>query len=571
MTDVVYINDDQRSIITSESYADLIINTTSPRGIIGIPDAVYQEMNIVYSIAYLPVEQFFGDPINRFGYSSIPKLYGLASEVALEASRIDELRQTKRFNLFGSGVMIAVIDTGINYTLPAFRKADGTTKIEAIWDQTIQSGETPNDYGFGTEYKREQINLALQAENPLQVVPTTDDNGHGTMVAAVAAGSPEDEADFSGVAPEAELIIVKLMPAKQYLREFYEVREGAVCYQENSIMWALQYCRLVAFRLSRPVVFCLAIATSQNSHDGLSPLGTIVNFFSRTPRIGMVTVAGNEGNKGRHFFGVIDPAIGNIPVELSVDEGVGGFSMQLWGASPGLFSIDILSPSGEYIPRIAAGLRVSREITFIFDETIINVYYETVEKQTGDQLIFLRFQNVSAGIWKFNVYGYGNLTNNFHIWLPMGDMISNGVRFIQPDIYTTVLSPGTTENSIMVTAYQPVNQTLYIEASRGYTRTNFIKPEFAAPGVDYIAPNQLGEYVPYSGTGVAAAHTAGIVALMMEWGVVLGNQPAISTLEIKNYLIRGAKRSRIQTYPNRDWGYGILDLYNTFNILRTRV
>lgn len=557
------------SLMISQEYADLIISTQAP-GVKIIPNATYQEMNIITTIAYIPVAQFMEGSINVYDYSSIPKLYGLAADVSIEASGLTKLRQFPSFNLRGAGVLIGIIDTGINYTLPVFEKADGTSKINRIWDQTIQGGPYPQ-FGpeLGTVFKQEQLNQAIQSENPLSIVPSTDDNGHGTAMAAIAAGSEIKDQDFTGVAPDAELVIVKLMPAKQYLRDYFRIVDNAVCYQENSIMWALQFCYNVGRELNRPVVTCLALGSSQDSHDGISPVDQLVNGFSYLARSGVVNAAGNEGNSGRHFFGTIDPTIGSVPVELNVEEKVKGFSMQIWGTSPGIYSIDIYSPTGEYVPRIAAGLRVNRKIAFIFDETVINVEYQTVENITGDQLILLRFSNVSAGVWKFNVYGQGNLVNSFHIWLPMGDMISRSVRFIQPDIYTTVLSCGTAEFSIGVTAYNPVNQTLYVEASRGYTRSNVIKPDFAAPGVNYKAPDKDGNYVNYSGTGVAAAHTTGIVALMMEWGVTFGNQPNINAVDIKNYLIRGARRNPNQPYPNRDWGYGIVDIYNTFNILRS--
>jgi subtilisin family serine protease len=310
------------------------------------------------------------------------------------------------------------------------------------------------------------------------------------------------------------------------------------------------------------------MGTSQTSHDGGTPLGNLISVLGDFPRVVTVTSVGNEGNLGRHYYGLIDPVIGYNTVELNVGEKDEGLSMYFWGDAPGIFTLDILSPSGEYIPRLAAGLRVFREISFIFEQTIIYIHILTVESETGDQFILLRFNNVSPGIWRFNVYGQGDLLSGFHIWLPMGDMITRETYFVQPDIYTTVLSPSTAVVPISVTAYNPVNGTLYINASRGYTRTNTIKPEFGAPGVNYVAPALNGQFIPYNGTGVAASHTAGIAALILEWGVVRGNQPTLDTQEIKKYLIRGARRSNILTYPNRDWGYGMLDVFNVFDILR---
>lgn len=563
------LTQDQRSIITSEDYANLIIDYRSnPQILQAIPNSTVQIMNEAFAVVYIPVSQFAGKSIGVYGYSATPNLYGLTSEVALEASEVDNLRKIPNFNLRGSGVLIGIIDTGINYTLPLFKNRDGTTRIYSLWDQNIESDHFPAREMYGTEYRRDQINQALQAPDPLSVVPSMDDNGHGTMLAAVSGGLEAEEASFAGVAPEAEFVIVKLKQVKKYLREYFVIPDTATCYQEDDIMWGIQYCTRVARTANRPITICIGLGTAQGAHDGRSPLSVFTSILANFPRTGVTVSVGNEGNLGRHFHGIIDPAVGNTVVELNVAENEGGFSMELWGDAPGIYSIDILSPSGEYIPRITASLRVDREIAFIFETTTISVEYQTVENETGDQLILMRFRNVSSGTWRFTVYGQGDLPLGFHIWLPMGNMLSTDTRFVQPDIYTTVLAPGTSDTAFAVTAYNPLNNTLYVNASRGYTRSNVVKPELAAPGVNYIAPDKNGKFITYSGSGVAAAHGAGIVGLMLEWGVVLGNQPSIRTLEIKNYLIRGARRVNTLTYPNRDWGYGSIDIYNSFNVLR---
>ncbi|HEX3022402.1 MAG TPA: S8 family serine peptidase, partial [Lachnospiraceae bacterium] len=156
----------------------------------------------------------------------------------------------------------------------------------------------------------------------------------------------------------------------------------------------------------------------------------------------------------------------------------------------------------------------------------------------------------------------------FDIWLPMGNMITSDTYFTVPDNYMTLLSPGTAVVPIVLTAYDIANDSLYIEASRGYNGDNVIKPELAAPGVNYIAPNQNKEFVAFSGSSVAAAHTAGIVAMILEWGVVRGNEPNLDTIEVKNYLIRSSVKSPNVTYPNREWGYGIINIYKVFDVLK---
>ena len=205
-------------------------------------------------------------------------------------------------------------------------------------------------------------------------------------------------------------------------------------------MWALNYCNQEARRLNRPLVICFGIGSSQGGHTGRSPLSVVLNIVADLPDTVVVTSAGNEGNLGRHYYGVIDPTIGSNTVELNVSENDKQFAMELWGNPPGIYSIDVLSPSGEYIPRIPASIRVGRVISFIFEQTTLYVDYSTIESQTGDQLILIRFDNASAGIWRFNVYGHGDLATGFHIWLPMGNFISENTYFIQPNIFTTVLS-----------------------------------------------------------------------------------------------------------------------------------
>lgn len=560
---------EERERITSDDYADVIVEyRTNPQLLESFENATIHIMNDFYAVVHIPAAQL-QERLANFIYAELPILFGLTDENSLEASGVFELRNIPAFNLRGEGVAIGIIDTGIDYTNPIFLRPDGSTKIISIWDQTIESAnQFPDNAYFGTEYGRDQINQALASENPFEIVPSRDVNGHGTRMAGIAAGNDMEDAEFFGVAPDAELIVVKLRQAKQSLRDFFLIPENVECFQENHVMWAVQYCSQVARLMGQPLVICLGIGSSQGAHAGRSPLAVTLNITGTIPGTAIITAVGNEGNMGRHYYGVIDPAIGSNTVEINVGENDRGFSMELWGDPPGIYSIDLLSPSGEYIPRIPPGLRVNRVISFIFESTVIFVTYQLIETQTGGQLILIRFQDATPGIWRFNVYGHGDLATGFHMWLPMGDFISGDTYFIQPNIYTTVLSPATAANPISVTAYNPVNGNLYVNSSRGYTRANVIKPEIAAPGVNYLAPTLEQTFDTFTGTSVAAAHTAGIAAMLLEWGTVRGNQPGMDSGEIKNYLIRGAERRQNLTYPNRDWGYGILDIFNVFDIMR---
>ena len=560
--------DDAHRII-SEDYADLLIEHYGDSTIFEkFTDATVDIINSILAVVHVPVEQITNSAVYEFGYSAMPSLFGLISRESLEASGVPQIRNFPNFDLRGQGVLLGFIDSGIDYTNPIFQNEDGTSRIALIWDQTIVDGVPPEDQYYGEEYTQERINLALQSENPFDIVPSIDEVGHGTMVAGIAGGSEVPDQNFFGVASEAEFVIVKLKPAKRYLKEFFRVPEDVICYQENDILFALDYLLAAAARLNRPMVICLAIGTSQGAHDGR---GTLSNYLSRiaaTPGIAIVVAAGNEGNARRHYFGTVDRNIGYNTVELNVGENESGFSMELWGQSPSIFSIDILSPSGEYIPRLSTSLDENREVSFVFEETLIYVDFQMVESQSGDQLILMRFTNPSPGIWRFNVFERGDINTGFHIWLPMDGFISDNTYFIQSDPYITILSLGNSELPITVTAYNDLNDSLYLNSSRGFTRLGVVKPEVAAPGVNVTGPTLNHGFADFTGTSVSAAHMAGIAAMMLEWGNIRGNLIGMSTVELKKLVIRGANRNEELEYPNPDWGYGILDIFNVFDSLR---
>jgi subtilisin family serine protease len=557
-----------REQILSEDYFDFIIEYARDLPVLpNSSEICYDIINQTHAVAYVPVSDIPPDFLHIIGYSAYPNIFTILDLESLEGSGITRLRQVPNLVLRGNGVVIGIIDTGIDYTHNAFRNADGTTRILSIWDQTIQGeNSAPEGFSYGTEYNRDQINAALLSEAPFSIVPSNDEIGHGTSVAGIAAGSVDTENNFSGVVPDAELIIVKLKPAKKNLLEFFRIPEGSICYQENDILQAIKYIVETVGRLLRPLSLCFSLGTSQGSHDGRGSVSTFLSDIGDRRGNAVVIAAGNEGNRGHHYFGVLDNNTPNqfVDVELRVGPNETGFSMELWGAAPGTFSIDILSPGGEYIPRIPARLGETREIRFIFESTVINIDYQLVETQSGDFLILVRFTNPSEGIWRFRVYASGNLSSSFHIWLPMHGLISDATYFTEPDPEYTITSPGNANIPIVITAYDYPENSLYLYASRGFSRENDITPDLAAPGVNLIAPAPNSAYTMVSGTSIAAAHTAGVAAILLEWGISRGNYPQLDTVEIRNILIRGANRDPNLTYPNKEWGYGRLDLYNSF-------
>lgn len=558
-----------RKRIISEDYADFMLRPGQPfESMKSSMDICYDNFNIDSINVYTPVNQVPKNFIHLYGYGAYPNCYGLLDTTSMESSGITRLRNIPNFNLRGNGILIGMIDTGIEYTHNAFIKADGTSKVYSIWDQTIESDNLPEGFYYGTEYTQSHINAALKATNPYDIVPSTDENGHGTFLAGIAVGNSNLESQSTGVVPDAEISVVKLKPAKKFIKKFWCIPDEIICYQKNDLMNGIRYLYDTARRAQKPLALFISIGTSQGGHDERGALSSYLSYLAAQKGVCIVIAAGNEGNSGHHYKGSVAKGSKYDTVELKVGPNVSGFTMELWGTSPNLFSIDILSPTGEYIPRIPARLSESREIRFIFESTLITIDYQIVEAQSGDQLILMRFLKPTEGIWRFRVYASDALNSAFHIWLPMKQFLDTETQFLKPDPYYTLTSPGNTFIPIVTTTYNQNNKSLFNSASRGYMRNDYIAPAFAAPGVNMVGPSLNNEYITSSGSSVAAAHTAGVGAILLEWGIIKQNFIQMGTIEIRNFLIRGAIRDANLTYPNKDWGYGILDLYNTFYSLR---
>ncbi len=458
---------------------------------------------------------------------------------------------------------------GIDYANQVFRNSDGSTRILAIWDQSDQTGTPPENFIYGSEYLDTQINEALNSKNPKELVPTDDDEGHGTFLASVAAGSEKAEEDFIGVAPYARIAMVKLKPAKQNLREFFFIPEDAIAYQENDLMAGLAYLDQIARKHYMPLVVCLGMGTNLGNHTGVTPLGSVLNALAVRNERAVVTAVGNDAAERHHFFGQAEGGGTYQNVEISVGEGVTGFVMEMWASAPQRFNVEIVSPTGERMPReyILSG---GREYDFLFENTKLTVDYRISGILDGSQIVVLRFQTPTQGIWSIRVFQESEISAQFHMWLPMRELLSGEVFFARPNPDTTLTVPSTAVVPISVGAYDPRDNSIYLRSGRGYTANGIAKPDLAAPGVEILGAGFRDQFDTRSGTSIAAAVTAGAVALMLEWGIVRGNYSEISSIEIKNMLIRGASRERQRAYPDKAFGWGRLDLYQVFEDFRIR-
>ncbi len=554
-----------RDITMSEDYVDLLIPLD------GIPKAngiCGQSIGGMYEVQHWLLGEGQLLPSGNIGYYVIPKLYGLLDTGSMEASGIPEIQNQPILALKGNGVLVGFIDTGIDYQNQVFRNLDGSSRIAAIWDQTIQSGDPPEGFLYGTEYTKQQIDEALESENPLVVVPSIDENGHGTFLAGIAAGSESEDGSFFGAAPKSMIAMVKLKPAKRYLRDFFFIKEGAEAYQENDLMAGMDYLRKLAEKLDMPLVIGIGLGTNQGSHFGLAPIEQLIRQISSVVGNIIVTAAGNETGRGHHYHGIYPSEQEYEEVEIRVGEEERGFSLEFWARAPEYYSIAIRSPSGEYTPRIVTRFTSSQVLDFVFEETKIYVDYRTVVQGEGDFLILIRFQNPTPGIWTIRVYNSLYINGNYNMWLPMYGFISPDTVFLRPSPDTTLTIPATTGNVIVASAYNHVNGGIYINSSRGYPLSNIIKPDLAAPGVNVYGPLVGNRFGRMTGTSVAAAHMAGAAALLLEWALVRDNREILTTGDAIAFFIRGASRKPGVVYPNREWGYGTLDVYQVFERIR---
>lgn len=526
-------------------------------------------INAQHSILHLPRESADICILGEQPYHRFPSIFSLSSIVSLDKSGITNVQNNQHLALFGMGVLVGVIDTGIDYQHPAFRHKDGTSRILSIWDQSIQDGKPPETFTYGTEYTKDMINFALQNENPLSVVPSVDTLGHGTAIASIAAGKPDQLASFSGVVPDAELVVVKLKEPKQNLRRIYFVPDDAVCFQESDVMLGMRYLLSIAQKLNRPLAFCIAMGTSQSGQDALGATSTYLSSLAQTPKIGVAVSAGNEGNKRRHYFNEtkISPYANEFELRVSSQDNL--FAVEIWPYIPARLSIKITSPTGESTQTVFPRIGICQRYDFIFHNSVVWINNILLEEESGEQLILLRFQNPLNGIWKFEVTNMENESFSFHSWLPAGDLISDETYFLDPDPNTTVTSPGNSNHTLTVTAYNQLDNSILLSSGRGYTRKNQITPDIAAPGYEIPCALPKSKYGTMTGTGAAAAHATGIIAMMLEWAVMRGNYTSITGNDINRLLIRGAYRNPIYTYPNNIWGYGQIDVNRLFLKLTT--
>ena len=559
-----------REQILSSDYYDFIASQLGENEFEDLitEDTCMHEVEFVYNIIHVEKER--ADPLEfgRYSYNAIPKCYTLLDEAAMTQAGILQVQNYPTLNLQGTDVIIGLIDTGIDYQNPIFRNLDGSTRIAGIWDQTIQDGTPPEGFFYGTEYRREQIDEALQSENPLSVVPSTDENSHGTFLASLAAGGASEENRFIGAAPDATLAVVKLKPAKQYLKDFYEIHTDAACYQETDIMLGLSYLNGLAAQLDMPLVICIAVGTNLGGHSASSPLNGLLEIYANLAQRVIVIGTGNEANKRHHYLGVSQNINDVKEAEIRVPSGVNGFTLELWTTNPNIMKVTIVSPSGGRTPMFSVRETETQIYRFIFEGTRVSLTYKLFLERSNAELIIMQFQAPTEGVWKVIVEPLQVAEDVVHMWLPVTEFLQGDVYFLESNPDFTITEPGNTLTSMTVGFYNGVENSVAISSGRGYTRGRGIKPDFVAPGVNVTGAVLRNQFAERTGSSIAVGITAGAAALMLEWVIYVRGFQAADSVQVRSLLSLGTDRIEGETYPNRTWGYGTLNLYQSFEELR---
>ncbi len=505
--------------------------------------------------------------VEQIEYVEKPKSYFFGAELPGENSCIYPV-SLGNGGLTGEGVLMAVIDSGIDYVRDDFRKADGNTRIVALWDQTLMPGDgngPPKGFVTGVEFTEGQINEALQlgGQEGFRMVPSRDVSGHGTAVAGIAAGSQVSDS-YQGVASESDLLVVKLGDTS-----------GSGFPKTTEIMRAVTYAVKKGIERKQPLVVNLSFGNTYGSHDGTSLLERFLDNAAEIGRTVICVGAGNEGASNGHFAGNVEL---NRVVEINVGEYERALSIQLWNRYSDIFRVSLRSPGGELI-QLTNTVNAGKE-EFAAEQTRVLVYrgepkpYSVLQETYFDLSPLGAGNYINSGVWQLLVEANRTVTGRYDVYLPSTEARSSRTGILRSTPETTLTIPSTSQKIVTVGAYDTVFEQYADFSGRGTAQisreesvivSSFIKPDLVAPGVNILAPDVPGGYRGVTGTSFATPIVSGSAALMMEWGIVRGNDIYLYGEKVKAYLRRGARPLRGENfYPNERVGFGKLCLEESF-------
>lgn len=523
-----------------------------------------------YAILNVPesyLEQIFRMP--QIEYVEMPKRLFFAGSTDLGVSCITQVQNAPE-GLSGKGVIMGLVDSGIDYTHPDFRNDDGTTRILSLWDQTASINSTersnmvmgpPSGYTRGVLYTQNMINDVLASEKLLSIVPSVDYSGHGTAVMGIAAGNGRQGGQsYRGIAYESDLIVVKLgNPDENGFPRTTELMQG------------INYILEEALRLNRPVVINVSFGNNYGNHDGTSLLESYINDVAGVGKCAIVIGAGNEGAAAGHTAGRLSMGeIQEIPV--AVGEYQTAISIQIWKNFADIVDLQLVAPSGRRSGWIQERLG---PVSYDAENTTVLVNYGQPSHYSMTQEIYIELlpqeNYVDFGVWTILLRSEKIVDGTYQMWLPGISGRNTGTRFLYATPNLTLTIPSTASRAITVGAFDSATSTMADFSGRGSDQSCLplggclLKPDLVAPGVNVRTTAAGGGYTSVTGTSFATPFVSGSAALLMEWGIIRGNRPFLYGEMLKAYLVAGTlPLPGFNVYPNAITGYGRLCLQNSF-------
>ena len=503
----------------------------------------FQDLGFNFAIVNIPINKLEELSASKtIQYIELPKnLYGEDEE----SNRVSCILQlTPNYDVSGEGVLVGFVDSGIDYTHPAFMNTSGTTRIEYIYD--LSTG--------GNVYNKQMINEAIKSASPYSIVPSVDDTSHGTHVAGIACAGGNIDPMYKGAAPNASIAMVKAARGVTAL--------------SSQIMQGIKFLLDKSKELNMPLVISISLSTNDGAHNGSSLLEQYIRTVANLERVAIVIAAGNEGDAGHHVGGALNKTQREIFNIASDEQSV---VMNLYKSILPNISINIISPTGRSsgIINIQEGYLKGAVGSDRYDIYVAGA--KPFELNSEIKIILsTRAEYIAEGVWTLEINVLNEYLGIYSIWLPVLEGLNPKTKFLEPNQFNTLGIPATVDNIIAVGSYNYRTNNLSSFSGRGaQNQGNLVRPDLVAPGEDIMGPVPNGSYDSKTGTSMATPQVSGICALIMQWGIVKGNDPYMFGQRLKYYLIKGAKRRRIDvTYPNPLWGYGEVCALDSLNLLK---
>lgn len=504
-------------------------------------------------------------------YEEIPEIYTLTEISPVEASNALKFINNENLRLNGSGTLIGLIDTGIDYLNNEFLREDGSSRIFRLWDQTLPNGKPIYGLRYGVEYTNDNINEAIKLNNnkgnPYSIVPSRDEIGHGTMMASIL-GATGKNPDILGMAPNCDFVVVKLQQAdKEKLAESY-IDSKVPMYGSLNIILALRYFTSLASEFDKPISIYIPLGSNLGGHQGNNILESVINRYTGFSKLVIVTNTGNQGNTDTHTEGKLTKEVRLSDIPLRVGRLQKKLPIQIWVRQGIIADLAIISPSGELINKLNPKTASNRVIKFFYEETEMNINYIYPEKDTGDALINIRASNLKEGVWIFRLSSNDVMDSEYFAWIPQRELIDENTKFLRSSTNTTMTIPSTANRVIATSYYNQTTRGIVSDSGRGYPVSDIIKPDVTAGGINAVVTTTGGGTRNISGGSVAGAVVAGGCALILQWAVILGNDLEINYKKIRSYIISGTDKRPGDIYPNSQWGFGIFNLDGIFNVIK---